>query len=407
MTQRDEAISPRDAATKIAGILSNAGFTAYFAGGCVRDRILNLEPGDYDIATNAHPDEVAKLFRGSRGVGTNFGVMLVRMGGHTIEVATFRSDGPYQDGRRPESVTFSTDQLDAHRRDFTINGIFEDPATGKIIDYVEGKRDIASGVVRAIGSASERIAEDRLRTLRAVRFAARLNFSIDPATEQAIRDAAPGLNAVSRERIGNEVRHMLSHPSRTRACALLQTTHLDGSTLIEESIDAELSTLQALDPSADWVTALVAWRLDRSRATPSLRGDARAALMLSNDEHAALVSIELAITQLPTWTTLPLAAQIRAAARPGFTEALAVALARNPTARCQLDHYRSLCARPGGIFPAPFITGQDLIDRKMNPGPSFKKWLDRAYDAQLTGPMTTRDEAVMWLESALSHPDGN
>jgi len=178
----EPAIALRDAACAVALGLVRAGHQAYFAGGCVRDRLLARPVKDYDIATSARPDEVKAVYPKARGVGEAFGVMLVRHGGHTFEVATFREDGPYQDGRRPSEVTYSTAERDAARRDFTINGLFEDPATGETIDFVEGASDIAARLVRAIGDPHERIREDRLRMLRAARFAARLGFEIESRT---------------------------------------------------------------------------------------------------------------------------------------------------------------------------------------------------------------------------------
>ena len=164
----------RDAACAVADGLVRAGYEAYFAGGCVRDRLLGREVNDYDIATSARPDEVKAVYPKARGVGEAFGVMLVRHGGHTFEVATFREDGPYHDGRRPSEVTYSTARRDAERRDFTINGLFEVPHTGEITDFVGGRDDLAAKLVRAVGDPEARIREDRLRMLRATRFAARL-----------------------------------------------------------------------------------------------------------------------------------------------------------------------------------------------------------------------------------------
>ncbi|MBM4111447.1 MAG: CCA tRNA nucleotidyltransferase, partial [Phycisphaerae bacterium] len=164
-------LSPHDAARSIAVRLREAGHVAYFAGGCVRDQLLGLEPVDFDVATSARPDEIAALFKGAKGVGESFGVMLVRLGGVVVEVATFRADGPYSDSRRPDSVRFATPEEDAHRRDFTVNGLFMDPQSGEVIDFVGGRADVAARVLRAIGSPHERIREDRLRMLRAARFA--------------------------------------------------------------------------------------------------------------------------------------------------------------------------------------------------------------------------------------------
>jgi poly(A) polymerase len=165
--------SLRQAAESVARRLSDAGHEALFAGGCVRDALIGKEPKDYDIATSARPEEVLALFPGGDEVGAHFGVILVRTGGHQFEVATFRSDGAYLDGRHPESVSFTTAEEDAKRRDFTVNGLFEEPSTGEIRDYVGGRADLAAGIIRAIGDPKERFGEDSLRLLRAVRFTIR------------------------------------------------------------------------------------------------------------------------------------------------------------------------------------------------------------------------------------------
>jgi poly(A) polymerase len=185
--------------------LRAAGYETYLAGGCVRDRLLGREPGDWDVATAAPPETVRKLFRRTVGVGAAFGVILVLEGDDQFEVATFRSDDAYVDGRHPSAVHFATAEKDAQRRDFTINALFQDPETGEVIDFVGGQADLRAGVVRAIGDAGARIAEDRLRMLRAVRFAARLGFALEPATRQAIVAAAPTLVDIAAERIGDEV----------------------------------------------------------------------------------------------------------------------------------------------------------------------------------------------------------
>ena len=191
----------RDAAVELALRLKAAGHEAFFAGGCVRDRLLGHEPEDYDIATSAVPSEVLALFPGSNEVGAHFGVVIAKHGGHHIEIATFRTDGSYRDGRRPESVTFSTPEEDARRRDFTINGLFEEPETGEVIDHVGGLADLKAGVIRAIGDPKARFTEDGLRLLRAVRFAARMGFTIEPQTDNALRDCDDPLEITGAQRV--------------------------------------------------------------------------------------------------------------------------------------------------------------------------------------------------------------
>ena len=210
-----------EAALHVIDTLRAAGHRALLAGGCVRDLLLQLSPKDFDVATDAPPARVREIFPNTQAVGAAFGVILVRHRRVTVEVATFRSDGVYTDGRRPETVRFTTAEEDAQRRDFTINGLFYDPAEEVVIDYVGGQADLRAGVVRAIGRPQRRFAEDHLRMLRAVRFACRLGFMIDPATGGCIRAGAAGLERISAARVGDEVRRMLSAGSRRRAWRML------------------------------------------------------------------------------------------------------------------------------------------------------------------------------------------
>src|SRR5688572_24859254 len=207
----------REDALAVVQRLRGAGHVAYFAGGCVRDLLLGLEPKDYDVATDAPPDRVRELFKRTQAVGQAFGVILVRVGRSQVEVATFRAEGEYLDGRRPSEVRFTTAEEDARRRDFTINGLFLDPLTDQVIDYVGGQADLKAKVIRAIGNPDERLEEDHLRLLRAVRFAARFGFEIEPATDAAIRRHAGHLVRISPERVAEELRAMLTPPTRGAA----------------------------------------------------------------------------------------------------------------------------------------------------------------------------------------------
>ncbi len=203
----------------VAKSLWNAGFEAYFAGGCVRDELLGLEPADFDIATSAYPEQVARLFERVIPVGVQFGVVLVVVDSIPIEVATFRAESGYSDGRRPDDVVFADLETDVRRRDFTINGMMKHPLTGEIIDLVGGRRDLQLGVVRTIGDAYERFGEDRLRMMRAIRFAARLGFFIEKRTSMAIREMADQILLVAPERIFDEMTRIITGPNR--AIALL------------------------------------------------------------------------------------------------------------------------------------------------------------------------------------------
>src|ERR1039457_2894155 len=204
--------SPKAIATKIAERLQSAGFAAFWVGGCVRDFLLGREAQDFDIATDARPEQVEKLFRKTIPVGRKFGVIIVVEGGQQFQVATFRAEADYQDGRRPEKIIFANAEADALRRDFTVNGLFYDPLTQKIHDWVGGEKDLRAKIIRTIGSPEERFGEDHLRLLRAVRFAARLGFEIEPKTFAAIQSLALKIKLISAERVRDELIKLFAPP---------------------------------------------------------------------------------------------------------------------------------------------------------------------------------------------------
>lgn len=424
----------RAAATEVVTRLRDAGHVAYFAGGCVRDELLHLDPTDYDVATDATPDRVAQLFDRTMLVGVAFGVVLVQLPGATIEVATFRSDGPYSDARRPDRIHFSDPVADAQRRDFTINALFLDPLApppppveptshahvrGRVIDYVGGLADLRDRVLRAVGDPDQRLAEDHLRALRAVRFAARLGFVMDAGTAAAIARHAAELRGVSRERIGEEVRRMLLLPSRAAAAALLQRLGLDAPVLESPHLDAPLPTLEALGPGpVPYTTALAAWAFDRSDANPATipppdvppppRGRRartreeggflhtwREALRLSNEERDDLAAVLAGYAALDSgWATAGPAQQKRFAAHPWFPETLRLLRIRKPELHADIVvRTAELSATPSGLAPEPFMTGDDLVAMGIQPGPRFKQLLDTLYDAQLEGRVRSKSEA--------------
>lgn len=399
----------------IVRALRAAGHTAYFAGGCVRDELLGLSPTDYDIATDATPDRLKTLFKRTNEVGAAFGVVLVTPtadegapASATVEVATFRADGPYSDRRRPDIVTFSDPESDAKRRDFTVNALFLDPTAptaSRIIDFVGGQADLTRKLIRAVGDPEARLAEDHLRALRAVRFTARLGFDLDPATAQAIHRHARDLQGVSRERIGDEVRRMLLHPHRAAAVQLLESLSLDGPVLEEPVHSSTGPALAGLPPEigdAGYPTCLAAWACDRGLALEAtairkLADRWRKALCLSNEEHEALRDTLAALTDLETsWQSLTTARQKRlAGSHPGFGPALLLLQGRNPAARQAADQrVGELSQTHSGLRPEPLITGDDLIAAGLTPGPAFKQLLDVLYDAQLEDRVKTRAEAL-------------
>ncbi len=432
--------------------LRESGFTAYLAGGCVRDDWLGVEPKDFDVATDAKPDQVGRLFPRSRAVGEAFGVMLVRLGGYTTEVATFRTEWGYEDGRRPTQVHFSDAQHDAQRRDFTINGLFEDPlATDRdqrFIDYVGGRRDLDAGVIRAIGDPDQRLAEDYLRMLRAVRFASRLRFEIESHTADAIRKHARDLNRIARERIGQELMGMLTPPAlpaspgagveagvdrrRLRAIRLLQDLGLDGPVLLEDPQRVELTTVSGLCGGGP-TTVLAAWLLDRylfgesgsitrppgsatteepqplvERLAPFVNDTLdhrvrqwRQALCLSNEDRSDLQRTIRLLPAVARWSQLDTAQRKRLLADAVWEQVFALfeALGHQPevAVMSQRISYESKPLFDSGVAPQPWVDGHDLIAMGHNPGPRFKALLEQAYDAQLDGTVTNRDEALRWL----------
>jgi tRNA nucleotidyltransferase/poly(A) polymerase len=395
----------REAAAAVAARLESAGFTAYFAGGCVRDELMGHAPADYDVATAATPDQIRGVFPGARGVGEHFGVMLVRQGGRTIEVATFRGEGEYADGRRPGRVEFSDERTDARRRDFTINGLFMRPATGEVIDHVGGRADLAAGTLRAIGDADARLEEDRLRLLRAVRFAARFGMRMDAATADAVRRHAPELRGVSRERVGHEVRRMLSHATRGEAVDMIESLGLAPATLLEEG-RLEGVRVRALRADASVHLAIAAWLLDRVVASPRPERLSRwtSALVLSNAEAEAVDAALRARESLrERWSGLAVAQRKRLAAGPGFADALDLLEAEgDPRAASVRADVAELST--SGLAPTPLLDGHALQALGLKPGPAFRRILDAVYDAQLEGrvdsPQGARELALRIAEQA-------
>ncbi len=424
-----ERMTIQEAGLAIVRRLREHGHQALWAGGCVRDMLLGLPPTDVDVATDAVPDQIVSLFRKTRKVGAQFGVVLVRQGPYWIETATFRSDVDYADGRRPERVVFTTAEHDAQRRDFTINGLFYDPLENQVIDYVGGQADLTAGIIRAIGDSAQRFAEDHLRMLRAVRFAARFHFQIEPATAGAIREHASKITRISAERIREELDKMLSHPSRATSLRLIADLNLlphlwptdaaadidanvaaglrtgrsdpaassePGASATGSALDAAIRRLNALPDRADFVIVMAAWLADRDPV--NVRRIARA-LRCSNEQTDDLVWLVSRQHQLADVERMSLAEFKKLMAHPRFDDllelhrAVLVADTRPP------DTYESARGRAAGIPPAevappPLVTGEDLIAAGLQPGPRFKQILDTLYDAQLNLEITDRAAAL-------------
>lgn len=406
-------LSTRDDALAVVLRLRESGHVAYFAGGCVRDELLGLKPKDFDVATDAPPHRVRELFNNTQAVGAAFGLILVRHRKSVIEVATFRTDGDYSDGRRPDSVRFTTAEEDAQRRDFTINGLFLDPVENRVIDYVGGQADLAAKILRAIGDPVQRFREDHLRLLRAVRFAARFAFVIEPVTADAIRAEAPSLKRISPERIADELRRMLTPPTRVYAWRLLTDRALIGELFRRlgpyRGDREEMFTLLAPGEPVTFPLALAAAALcyqagqddpirwiDRKTAMQTTRS-LRTLFKLSNDETESLqaILIDAGDALRRTWT---LAEHKRFLARPTApdTRRMLTAIARSGFHSDAVQQLQAAWEALDGVdcAPPPLVTGDDLVAAGLSPGPVFKRVLESVYDAQLESRVTDKPSAM-------------
>lgn len=392
----------RDFALQVVRKLRAAGHDALWAGGCVRDQLLGVPPKDYDIATDAKPEEVREVFGKKRTipVGVSFGVVTVlgpKQAGQ-IEVATFRTDGGYSDGRHPDRVEFATPQLDAQRRDFTINGLFYDPTTDTVLDFVGGEQDLQRGILRAIGDPAARIAEDKLRMLRAVRFAARFELSIDPATHAAICEHASEIVQVSGERIGAEMRAMLLHPHRANALDHLRESGLEPYVFGEladargEERAAMLALIDRLeDPSLGLVLAAI---LTSLQPQPTLHKLVSRWKLPNRDADLAGWLIEKLPVALAARST-PWPVVQRVLIHDGAGELVDLASAILGTEDAAVTYCREKLALPETeLNPAPLLTGDVLIAAGLKPGAHFGYLLEKVRDEQLMHNIESTHEAI-------------
>jgi poly(A) polymerase len=431
-------VSAREKAISIVQGLRREGYKAYLAGGCVRDMLLKKPPQDYDIATDARPEEVQRIFGTTIPVGAQFGVILVMIEGEPFEVASFRHDGPYLDGRRPSKVRYGSLEEDIRRRDFTINGMVYDPIDDRIIDLVEGRKDLERRTVRAIGAPGERFQEDRLRMIRAVRFAASLRFDIEAETFAAIQQLAPAIADISWERIGDEVTRILTEGGARRGFELLDQSGLLAVFLPE--ISKLKGTPQTPDyhPEGDVFvhTMLLLSHLDATApetlaygcllhdvAKPlCLRQEADRITFYGHTEQGAamaeeilkrlkrsravwervsyLVHNHLRLVQAPQMRLNTLKRFLR---EDGIDELLELARIDALSSNGDLQYYRFCKERLAElkdeeIRPAPLVRGGDLIALGLTPGPLFADILRQVEDAQLGGELQSRREALEWLQ---------
>ncbi len=414
---------PRRAfAVTVVQRLRESGHVAYFAGGCVRDLLLDHQAYDYDVATDATPERVIGLFRRTKAVGLSFGVVRVlgQKDQGEVEVATFRSDGEYLDGRRPESVHFGSPEEDAARRDFTINGMFLDPLTDEVIDFVGGRRDLERRVLRAIGDPQARFTEDKLRLLRAVRFAARFRLAMDPETKRAVAAMAPEVGQVAVERITHELKRMLIHPTRSHAVELAREVGLIKAILpellaLDEPAGADRwgHTLRVLDHLPDepsFALAMAALLLEASIGPSREISEAIALrLKLSNTDREATGWLIREFPDLHDPARLSIARRKRLLSRPGIGELLALNRAWAMASSGDLsqveywDWYGT--EQPEGpLNPPPLLGGHDLLQNGWSPGPLFAEILEAVRDAQLEGALETRPQALEWVAHRWTKP---
>ena len=427
-------------ARRVVERLQEAGHVAYYAGGCVRDRLMGVEPHDYDIATSARPEQVQALFDRTFAVGAHFGVVVVLYGGEEYQVASFRADGVYIDGRRPESVTFSSPEEDAQRRDFTVNGLFFDPMGDELIDFVGGQRDLAAKVLRAIGDPAARFREDRLRLLRAVRFATTLGFEIEAGTWSAVCASAAHIHEVSAERIREELVKIFLPPNRVRGFDLL-----DASGLMREVLP-EIERLKGCEqppqfhPEGDVFThtRIMLGLLPAEVSTPlvfsvlfhdigkppTFAVDADGRIRFNGHDKIGAEMTEALMTRL-RFSRAEIEATVEAVAnhmvfkdvqkmrvsklrrfmaRPHFEEEMELHRVDCTSSHGALDNFDFLRAKREEfanepLIPKPLITGRDLMALGLDPGPRFSEILEAVQSRQLEGTLTTSEDALAWVKA--------
>lgn len=389
---------PGDAAMDILRKLRAKGYDALFAGGCVRDRLLDQTPEDYDVATSARPEQVTKIFPKARHVGAKFGVVLVRRYGYDIEVATFRTDGDYADGRRPDNVTFASAEKDARRRDFTINGLFFDPIEHRIIDYVDGQKDLEARILRTIGAPGQRFEEDHLRMLRAVRFAARLGFSIHASTMTAIGQHAAKLARISPERVWIELAKILAAPTRPVGWKLILESGLRPH-LCSEWPDDEVQDRMTARRLAALPDRPIGQTLALAACAPPHPQAVCQSLRLSNRQTETVVWLLSALPRAAGQESLELA-DVKQLMGADAWDDLLLLLEADLRARDESpDSLEALRRRaksvsPENVAPPPLLTGNDLLAMDVEPGPEFGHIIDAVYRAQRNEDIATKEDAL-------------
>jgi len=400
-------MSNQQAAIEVIGQLQQHGFQALLAGGCVRDMLLGRPAKDYDVATDALPADVIRLFRRTLKVGAKFGVVIVLIQGEQVEVATFRSEAGYEDGRHPTEVRFTSAAEDASRRDFTINGMFYDPLKEQVIDYVEGQADLARRIIRTIGDPQERFGEDYLRMLRAVRFSTGLGFAIEAGTYAAIGRNAASIVRISGERIAVELEGILVHPNRAAGTAMLLETGLAAAIFpgfTGASAGRAVAVLKYLRKKVNFPLALATFfaGFPTDFATEkcetlklSRRQDQHLEFLLSHrgrllESEMSLAPLKKLLAKPYFWDLYELERAIQKAA--GAKKGLA--------SLCRLRR-RIRNLGDVDVKPKPLLNGHDLMHLGAVPGPSLGQLAEELYIAQLEGEVQTKDQAERWAKAWL------
>lgn len=380
-------------AYKIAQNLNEQGYLTVFAGGCVRDSLLGLIPKDLDLATAAPPEIVERSFLRTLAVGKSFGTIVVISNGHHFEVTTFRADGPYLNGRHPSNVSFSNIEEDARRRDFTVNALFYNPLTREILDFVNGRADLEKKILRTVGDARQRFEEDHLRMLRAVRFVAQLGFDLDDLARHAIIEGRQELIKVSAERVFTEIRKLLESPFVMNGLKELLHTHLYEVCWSElAAFDPE--KLRAFSLPARWemVFAGICWLQGVRQPVSRLQA------WKAPRESLKLIESLLQELELFANGASKRCERVRALGSGHYLELINLlhGILGEDQIEPWLNEYLTVASQEGTL-PRPYLSGTDLKDRGIPPGPQMGRLLDEIYDAQLEGRIRSREEAIEWL----------
>ena len=436
--------SPERSARRVIERLQQAGFTALFAGGCVRDMLLGVPPHDYDIATDARPEQVQALFPRTVAVGAQFGVVCVLEDGCEFQVASFRADGLYIDGRRPQDISFSSPEEDAQRRDFTINGMFFNPVGEEVIDYVDGRSDLQKRLIRAIGDAAARFREDRLRMLRAVRFSTVLEFEVEEQTWSAIRENAAHIHEVSAERIREELVKIFLSAHRVRGFDLLDASglmreilpevaalkgceqppqfHPEGDVFVHtrrmlELLPASVSTPLVFSVLLHDIGKPPTYSFDPAEGRIRFNGHDKVGAVMTERIMKRLRfptrEIEATVEAVTQHMVFKDVQQMRVSklkrfmSREHFEEEMELHRVDCASSHGALDNYEFLQSKREEfanepLIPPPLVTGRDLIALGFKPGPCFKQLLETVQSRQLEGTLVDRESALAYLRSITS-----